>query len=733
MCPPKGDSDDNPAQPKGTAVKPKATKPAQIRPCVPCGKSKKKACDRKTPCNNCKADDIEAQCAPPPDMTTRTCSGCDKVKTVTIWSRSIKGVKATGNEYYCSACYQGGAVTRKCDGCQEEKTQVKWYHSMGGVERTGDELYCQKCHKVEATEKKCDGCQEVKTQPQWFRSIKGMERTGDEYYCEKCYRGERKAVTKNCDGCQEEKTQPQWFRSIRGVEGTSGGFYCEKCYLGKAETKKCDGCQEEKTQPQWFRSKGGVKGTGDEYYCRKCYRGESEAETKKCDDCQEVKTEVHWYRSKGGVKGTGDEYYCKKCYRGRQRATGTSAAIEAVVNTSLDSFFFRSRMVDPRLPERFAAAVLDQSVASPPYTRQTAYWIGGAHREKGQYAITTIHDWGAEPEKDSTKLDEAIKAKLDGKLRPGKSQQTDAGYTDIPPTDYIELGGDYFMPGLNSGLDGMSLARIEDHRTQAAIAARAFGDEPKREDPRLDYETKYMEEFRQSFEYGSKKPIMIPIARTSSRVPQWMVNVLHLENQIVRNDYYQARRAAEAQDPNLAVVPDYGQSFSLVLNGESAWAPFPVHFAPNQTLAQRMLIHILDHAAAHGLEVMLLPRGVPGHSVAPNVYARIHQRWPNLVVRVAYTLRPQFLANANCALPLALQAAPFRLQVAPMSARHFYHSCMINIRDMVDQYQGTLHSPMIQQLLDFHDEEYDARTGGLPWAVAAAVRYIRGAGRNDVN
>ena len=171
---------------------------------------------------------------------------------------------------------------------------------------------------------------------------------------------------------------------------------------------------------------------------------------------------------------------------------------------------------------------------------------------------------------------------------------------------------------------------------------------------------------------------------------------------------------------------------NLVFNGDHAWTPLPVHHLPGLSHAQRRFIQLLNYANATGREVILFCRGMPGHSVAPTVYKRNIQRWPALVVRVAYALRQQFILHTNCCQPLVLANRPFLLHITPPTLRRFHHSRLINIRDMVDQFEGRIFSPTMAQVLDWHQEDYDARTGGIPPVLSNMVLQTRGQGCNDI-
>lgn len=146
----------------------------------------------------------------------------------------------------------------------------------------------------------------------------------------------------------------------------------------------------------------------------------------------------------------------------------------------------------------------------------------------------------------------------------------------------------------------------------------------------------------------SKGPLMIGICRTSGVVPPIMENILHLENLLVMNDCYAANRQAEQSDPNRPIFTDFGVYDSLVFNGEHASTPFPIHHSAHNSPAQGRFITLLQQADMEGREVILLIRNISGHSIYPNVYERIHQRFPSLVVRIVYALRPTFDQFANC-------------------------------------------------------------------------------------
>ena len=171
----------------------------------------------------------------------------------------------------------------------------------------------------------------------------------------------------------------------------------------------------------------------------------------------------------------------------------------------------------------------------------------------------------------------------------------------------------------------------------------------------------------------------------------------------MRNDWYAAHRLAEQQDENRPKVPDFTTYHSLVFDGVDAALPIPTYWAPFLSFAQVQFINLLQLANAQGREVMLIIRGVSGPSVAPSTDARIHKRWPNLVVRISYALRPNFVDNDDCVIKM-LQPhrlpVPFSLRVTPRTARNIYHSRLINIKDLEDQFNGFLQSSEIGQVLE---------------------------------
>ena len=75
----------------------------------------------------------------------------------------------------------------------------------------------------------------------------------------------------------------------------------------------------------------------------------------------------------------------------------------------------------------------------------------------------------------------------------------------------------------------------------------------------------------------ARRPVILVIARMSGLAPPAIAAILHIEHQLVRNEWYQARSAVEAADPYLLVVPEFGTYCTLVPNAHSAADPLSVH------------------------------------------------------------------------------------------------------------------------------------------------------------
>lgn len=77
-----------------------------------------------------------------------------------------------------------------------------------------------------------------------------------------------------------------------------------------------------------------------------------------------------------------------------------------------------------------------------------------------------------------------------------------------------------------------------------------------------------------------------------------------------------------------------------------------------------------------------------------------------------------------------------RLDITPATARDLHYSQQINIRDIVNEFNGgnvlpAMHSVM-QRLHLWHQEEHDARTDRMPVELAAVVIEKRGFHRNAI-
>lgn len=214
--------------------------------------------------------------------------------------------------------------------------------------------------------------------------------------------------------------------------------------------------------------------------------------------------------------------------------------------------------------------------------------------------------------------------------------------------------------------------------------------------------------------------MLIVIARTSSHVTPLRQAILHIENQIVRNDCIQANRLQEQLTAGRDVFPHPGTCHSIVFSGHKSWYPLPIYHSSFNTLPETLSIELLEQAAIQGREVTLLVRGMPGHSTYPNILKRIHERFPHLVVRITFALRPEFLLAANCCLPPVNIQQPFQIPVTPSPASQLFFTDLCNARFITRQYDHPQqqHHPSRKRFNDIAKEETGARTRGLPAALA---------------
>lgn len=420
----------------------------------------------------------------------------------------------------------------------------------------------------------------------------------------------------------------------------------------------------------------------------------------------------------------------------QQGVTHEQVGMTEAIAFCLSRFYERTGIEDRR-----DVKDLDQSAALVPYTRTLRKTGFTAHKSKTIYEI--IHDERTEPVTDQEQMSAILTgfiellqkrnyfrdSYVDGsvyvqELQASSMQDFFASYATEADGlwRYVPIPVQYVHSRLGL-LQDLMTEEVEKHDSLQ---------HPGDPDPVWYYGTSY-----QPLAETKKNRWLISIARTTkARVSYAEVTRLHLENQIVRNDYFAARRAAEAADPALFKVPTYGQYTSLVFDGSPEYA-IPTVWTPNLSHDQVRLINLFGQADAAGAEVMLLIRGMSGHSVAPQTYHQVLNAFPRMTLRIAYALRPQFVAMANIALPPAQQpfaVTPFLLHLAPLTARNFFHTRVFNVQDLVDHENGVIQNPVMQQILRWHNEEYQSRTGAGPllWFILQLIQNNRGVGRNDV-
>jgi len=133
-------------------------------------------------------------------------------------------------------------------------------------------------------------------------------------------------------------------------------------------------------------------------------------------------------------------------------------------------------------------------------------------------------------------------------------------------------------------------------------------------------------------------PLLIGIARFSAVQPQADVQLSHLRNLIARQDFLTQRATAEAQHPNLTIIPPAAKYFSIVLNGVRATTSCPLNPSFWTSTAQDDFIREVDIAHQAYLphqHVYLLVRGVEGFTLARR-WGNFGLRWPNLVIRIVF-------------------------------------------------------------------------------------------------
>ncbi|KAK5734570.1 hypothetical protein LTR17_008791 [Elasticomyces elasticus] len=663
--------------------------------------------------------------------------------------------------------------SKECADCRK-KESAKWYLAKDeNGEPTG--LYlCGTCYtkhlKLEKhSEAECVDCQK-KDSSRWYALKDENGRKTGRYRCATCYLKQRNLEKGDdsktvCARCGKKNTS-RWY-AARDEDGKPNGLHqCRECYNKHSKSEKhdkteCADCRN-KSSARWYAIRDDETGEPNGLYrCSTCYNELLESEKHKhgkteCVDCGK-KESLRWYAARDEDGEPNGLYRCRICHTGTKdrRDRKDEKLVDQTmhdlttltIQAGLDSFFANSRLPHPQAPKTDTD---HQAVASAPYTKLITVGSGAVSIQM------VVHDERTPPERDTQRLEKIIaELKGDPSRQPfvdHELQQLSLEGFDIDHAEVIFSEDEFAAP---QAPVLTSRGHVQDLLTQAALEAQFSIRDPEPLGINLDdvsahVKTALAAEYLRStpelvggdlaylqpqVKVGPNKgPVFISAVRTSSQVPQAVVNQLHIENQIARNDFYQARRLAEQQDPNLPVVPNFASYHSLVFNGVNAADPFPIYWAPNQSWTQRQFIQILAHAAAQGREVIILIRGLSGHSVFPNVYARIHQRWPTLVVRIAYVFRPQFIGAYNCVLAALYPhrlPRPFHLHVTAPTARNMYHSRLINIWDLEDQFVGNLHSPTMDQVLEWHDEELVHRTGGIVWWVAQLIR-ARGRFRNRV-
>ncbi|KAK4891455.1 hypothetical protein LTR27_009950 [Elasticomyces elasticus] len=733
---------------------------AETRVCDGCGKTKSQMSwySRKDDNGNkIEGEKVCRACFDAAKAETRVCDGCGKTKSEATWyaSKDEDGNNIEGGKV-CRHCYDADRAatqpeTRVCDSCGKTKSgSGRWYpwKDDDGNEIEGEKI-CRLCYDGANGETRlCNGCGKTKS-GQWFarKDEDGFEIEGGKV-CEACRVKSYRDIhgtprTRVCDGCGKTFTMYHWYlQQDKDGNTIEGGKVCGHCHKKATylESRVCDGCGKTKIG-QWYTQKdddGNV--IEGRKVCEACYSATYRA-TRKLIDLEQSSFGQAMHELTNGI-----------------------------IQAGYNSFFNNSRLPHP---ETLQAQPDPDAVASPPYTKLATF-------KSGPKTVTrVVHDSSTLPERDNSRLEQAL-LRLQDNINEAMSRmpqelqdeleelnveaerdenggdsvlgdQNLCAELEALQIEFERLDADEMMPHLGDDewftqehrerLPMLSRGGLQDVLTQAALQAQFAVKDPeplgiatsqltpiaktalaagylKMSASPLDLDLHGDRTYLQpNVKVGpSKGPVMIGAVRTSGVVPQIVVNRLHVENQIVRNNFYQARRHAEQQDPALPVVPDFATYHSLVYNGISAADPFPVYWAPNQSWEQQQFIQILAQAAAQAREVIVLVRGIPGQSVFPNVYARIHQRWPNLVVRIAYALRPHFIANYNCVLAMLQPHRlpnPFRLHITLPTARNLYHSRLINIWDLEDQFVGNLQSQTIGQLLEWHDEEERSRTGGM--------------------
>lgn len=146
----------------------------------------------------------------------------------------------------------------------------------------------------------------------------------------------------------------------------------------------------------------------------------------------------------------------------------------------------------------------------------------------------------------------------------------------------------------------------------------------------------------------------------------------------------------------------------------------------------RQIIDEIDLTAVQPpgtVELTLLWRSLTGVTAAPHTWDRINQRWPTVDIWVVFALRTEFIAwvlHRNLPLP----------HVYGLSPCNFFYTDRIRVRDLADIEEFRVVSPAANQdyitILQWLREEYNSRTGGMPWANAYEIFAVRSALRNAI-
>lgn len=144
--------------------------------------------------------------------------------------------------------------------------------------------------------------------------------------------------------------------------------------------------------------------------------------------------------------------------------------------------------------------------------------------------------------------------------------------------------------------------------------------------------------------------MIIGVARAGYKLIPAAQNIMHLENMIVRNDYFAAMNGSKAW----MTAPEQASHHSVVLNAHVTGRLMPTTSdGADDSPRARRLVELILEATSSGIKVLLLCRGMSAitHMAlwceipsSPPPFPQFGIGSPRLKMDIVYAPRPQFLA-----------------------------------------------------------------------------------------